>query len=66
MATVQELSDELDAIKSAVDAVKATVAQQIQQIADLQAQIVAGTPVTQAQLDELDAKADSIIADLNG
>lgn len=66
MATVQELSDELDLIKTAVDAVKATVTQQIQQIADLQAQIAAGTPVTQAQLDELDSKADSILATLNG
>jgi len=66
MATVQELSDELDSIKTAVDAVKATVTAQIQQIADLQAQIAAGTPVSQQQLDELDAKADSILASLNG
>lgn len=66
MATVKELSDELDAIKTAVDGVKATVQTQITQIADLQAQIAAGTPVTQQQLDDLDAKADSILADLNG
>jgi chromosome segregation ATPase len=65
MATVQELSDELDAIKTAVDSVKATAAEQIAKIAELQAQIAAGSPVSQAQLDDLDAKADSILAALN-
>jgi primosomal protein N'' len=65
MATVQELSNELDQIKTAVDSVKADSAAQKQLIADLKAQIAAGTgPVTQAQLDELDAKADSILAAL--
>jgi archaellum component FlaC len=65
MATVQELSDELDQIKAAVDGVKATVQTQIDEIAKLKAQLEAGTgPVTQAQLDELDAKADSILAAL--
>ena len=62
MATVQELSDELDAIKTAVDGVKADSAAQKQLIADLKAQLAAGSPVSQAQLDDLDAKADSILA----
>ena len=65
MATVKELSDELDAIKTAVDTVKAETAAQKQQIADLLAQLAAGTPVSQEQLDDLDAKADSILAALN-
>lgn len=64
MATQQELSDELDAIKTAVDAVKVTSQEQIDLIAALQAQIAAGTPVSQVQLDALDAKADAILASL--
>jgi septal ring factor EnvC (AmiA/AmiB activator) len=64
MAKVQELSDELDAIKTAVDAVKATVAAQVDEIAALKQQITDGTPVTQDQLDSLDAKADTILASL--
>jgi hypothetical protein len=64
MATQQELSDELDAIKTAVDAVKVTGAEQVALIAALKAQIDAGTPVSQDQLDALDAKADSILAAL--
>ncbi len=61
MATEQGLSDELDAIKTAVDAVKATVAEQATEIAALKAQ---SGPVTQEQLDSLGAKADSILASL--
>lgn len=64
MATVSELSDELDAIKVAVDASKVTAQEQIDLIKALQDQIAAGTPVTQQQLDELDAKADGILAAL--
>jgi len=65
MANVQELSDELDAIKVAVDAVKALGQAQVEEIAALKAQIEAGTPVTQEQLDALDAKADGILAALS-
>lgn len=64
MATQQELSDELDQIKTAVDIVKAASVDQIAQIAALTAQLAAGTPVTQDQLDALDAKADSILVAL--
>jgi len=64
MATQKELSDELDEIKTAVDDVKATSQAQIAEIAALKAQIAAGTPVSQEQLDALDAKADSILASL--
>jgi hypothetical protein len=63
-ATVQELSGELDAIKTAVDAVKVTLQAQIDEIAALKAQLAAGTPVSQEQLDALDAQADSILAAL--
>lgn len=64
MAAFQELSDELDAIKTAVDAVKVTGQEQKDLIALLQAQIAEGTPVSQAQLDALDAKADAILTSL--
>ncbi len=64
MAKVQELSDELDAIKTAVDEVLALDKAQIAEIAALKQQISDGTPVTQEQLDSLDAKADGILAAL--
>lgn len=65
MATQQELSDELDAIKTGVDAVKLLAREQVVLIEQLTAQIAAGTPVTQEQLDALDVKADSILASLS-
>jgi primosomal protein N'' len=64
MATLQEVKDELTAIKTAVDAGKVTAQQQIDLIAQLTAQIAAGSPVTQADLDALDAQADEILAAL--
>lgn len=65
MASVKELSDELTAIKTAVDEAKATGLAQIQLIAELTKQIEAGSPVTQEQLDALDAQADEILASLS-
>lgn len=64
MADVQELSNELDTIKTKVDAVLVTGQEQVALIQALKDQIAAGTPVTQEQLDALDAKADSILASL--
>ena len=64
MASFQEVSDELDAIKTAVDAVKELGKQQIAEIQALKDQLAAGSPVTQEQLDSLDTKADSILAEL--
>jgi len=64
MATVNELSSELTAIKTAVDEVKRIDLEQIAEIQALKDQIAAGTPVTQEQLDSLDAQADSILAAL--
>lgn len=61
MATEQDLQNDLDAIRdgvtTALTALNAT-------IADLKAQIAAGSPVTQEQLDALDAEAKTIIAGL--
>ncbi len=59
-ATEQQLSDDLDAIKTGVDSALA-------QIADLKTQIAnLGTGlVSQQQLDDLTAKADAIVATLN-
>jgi predicted nucleic acid-binding Zn-ribbon protein len=64
MATEQELQADLDAIKAAVDALPARFATLNQTIVDLQAQIAAGTPVSQDQLDALKAEADAILASL--
>jgi len=64
MASFQEVSDELSAIKTAVDEVKRLDQEQIAEIASLKEQVAAGSPVTQEQLDQLDAQADSILAAL--
>lgn len=62
MATLQEVQGELVSIKAGVDTSNALAAQQVAMIADLKAQLAAGSPVTQADLDDLDAKADAILA----
>jgi len=64
VATLQELKDELTAIKTAVDAAKATAEAQIAEIKRLSDLLAAGTLVTQADLDALDAQADEILAAL--
>ena len=64
MAKFQEVSDELDAIKTAVDESIALGQAQIVEIAALKQQLLDGTAVTPEQLDSLDAKADSILAAL--
>ena len=61
MANFQELSDELDAIKSGVDAGRTETAALKDEIAALKAQ---SGVITQEQLDSLDAKADSILVAL--
>lgn len=62
MADEATLQADLDAIKSLVttkiDALNAT-------IATLKDQIAAGSPVSQAQLDSLDAEAKDIVAKLS-
>lgn len=64
MATFDDVKVELDAIKDGVATVLAKAQAQSDQIAALQAQIAAGTPVSQAQLDSLKAEEDQIIAAL--
>lgn len=66
MATVGELQTKLDAIPPILDAIVADEQALKDMIQALQDQIAAGTPVTQAQLDELDAKADSVLQRLQG
>lgn len=58
MATLADLQGHLNDISTGVDVLK-------QQIADLKAQVAAGSPVTQADLDALDATAQGIIAKEN-
>lgn len=64
MASEKDLQADLDAIQSGVTAVLAAQTAQAATIADLKAQLAAGTPVSQAQLDALDAEAKSIVAAL--
>jgi peptidoglycan hydrolase CwlO-like protein len=64
MSSEQDLQNDLDAIVTAVATVAAKQAAQAKSIADLQAQLAAGTPVSQAQLDALVVEADSIKASL--
>jgi uncharacterized coiled-coil protein SlyX len=65
MSTEAQLQTSLDAIKAAVAAVAEKIAAQAKTIADLSAQIAAGTPVTQAQLDALTAEAQDIATSLS-
>ena len=64
MSTVQELQADLDTIKSGVAEVLVKVQAQADQIAALTAGQAAGSPVTQQQLDDLDAEAKAIVASL--
>jgi cell division protein FtsB len=57
MATVQELKDALASIADGVNALE-------QGIKDLKAQVAAGGVVSQADLDELAAKAAEIVSDI--
>jgi uncharacterized coiled-coil protein SlyX len=65
MSTEAQLQTSLDAIKAAVAAVAEKIAAQAKTIADLSAQIAAGTPVTQAQLDALTTEAQDIATSLS-
>lgn len=62
MATVDELNAKMDAIPPVLDAIEADTNGLKAQIQTLSDQIAAGTPVTQAQLDALTIKADSILS----
>ncbi len=64
MATFKETKEDLDDIKTAVAALPAKFDDLKAQIAALKAQIEAGTPVSQADLDALDAEAEEIKASL--
>ena len=57
MASVKELKDQLQAVADGVNALEAG-------IKDLKAQVAAGGVASQADLDELSAKAAEIVADL--
>jgi uncharacterized protein YoxC len=57
MATLAELNSAIDAVATGVDGLEAA-------IADLKAQLAAGSPVTQADLDALFDKVQAIGADI--
>lgn len=64
MSTEQDLQTSLDAIQADVTLAVAKFAALQQTIADLTAQVAAGSPVSQAQLDGLAAEAQAIDAAL--
>ncbi len=64
VATYKETKDDLDDIKNAVAALPAKFDDLKAQIQALKDQIAAGTPVSQADLDVLDAEAEEIKASL--
>lgn len=64
MANESDLQTDLDAIKTGVDTVLASQVAQAALIAALKAQLAAGTPVSQDQLEILDAEAKAIVATL--
>lgn len=64
MSAEQDLQNDLDAIQTGVAAVLTAQTAQAKTIADLKAQLAAGTPVSQAQLDALDVEAKAIVATL--
>jgi septal ring factor EnvC (AmiA/AmiB activator) len=64
MSTEQDLQDDLDTIKAGVSGLLTAATANAATIADLKAQLAAGTPVSQAQLDALDTQAKAIVATL--
>jgi hypothetical protein len=64
MATMAEISQELDDIKTRVDAAAVTAQESKDLIQALKDQIAAGGVATQADVDAIDAKADAILASL--
>lgn len=59
MSTEQDLQTSLDGIQTDVATISTTIAGLQQSIADLTAQLAAGSPVSQAQLDALATEAAS-------
>lgn len=70
MATIQELNDKLDSLQSDLDAeqaqIKAALDSQAALIADLQAQIAAGSAATPEQLQAVVDRITAISDDLKG
>jgi hypothetical protein len=60
----QDLQNDLDAIRIGVNNLLASATAQAATIADLRAQLAAGAPVSQEQLDALDTEARAIVAAL--
>ncbi len=62
METFDDLKSKLDLILATLPQILAAEQAQAQRITDLQNQLAAGVPVTQAQLDELGTEADTIVS----
>ena len=61
MKNESDLKAELDTIKTGVATLLAQATANAKTIADLQTQVASGSPVTQAQLDDLSAEAQGIV-----
>lgn len=66
MATVEEVKAKLVALKDAVTKVDTDLDSVRELVADLKEQVAAGSVVSQAQLDELDAAVTDIQSSLAG
>ncbi len=64
MSKEADLQTDLDAIKTGVATLLTAAIANAATIADLKAQLAAGTPVSQEQLDALEAEAKAIVASL--
>ncbi len=64
MSKEADLQTDLDAIKTGVATLLTAAIANAATIADLKAQLAAGTPVSQDQLDALEAEAKAIVASL--
>ena len=63
MATLADVQEKVTAIATAVHNINTGLDRVATEIMDLKAQIAAGVPVTQEQLDALDASLQSIMAE---
>jgi hypothetical protein len=66
MATAADIKASLDAVSTGLDNIVADEAKQAQSIADLQAQLAAGSPITAADLQALADQAAALASRTQG
>lgn len=65
MATIQEINEQVSALQVTADAMNTGMDLVLAKIAELKAQVEAGTPVTQADLDSLSLSLASVKSTLD-